>query len=148
VPPADFTHLALIVADLDASLAFYRRYTELRVADERHESGGGRVAWLTDEIRRFALILVCPGRLSLRNRLALAIARRLPPANHLGFEFGSREQVEELCTLAAREDVLRREPRDHGPPVGFYGMLTDPDGNSVELSFGQDTRKVFERSAP
>ena len=145
---ADFTHVALIVADLDASIAFYRRYTGLTLVDERREDTGARVAWLTDDARRFVLVLVGPGRVSLRSRLALALAGRIPPANHLGFEFPTREQVEELCEQAQREGILRRAPSEHGPPVGFYGMVADPDGNSVELSFGQDTREVLVRSEP
>ena len=140
----DFTHLALIVSDIEASVSFYQRYAELTLADERREAGGARVVWLTDDARRFVLVLVGPGRMSWRSRIAVAVARRVPPANHLGFEFETREQVERLCELAQSEGILRRAPRDHGPPVGFYGMVADPDGNSVELSFGQATRSVLE----
>jgi hypothetical protein len=27
---------------------------------------------------------------------------------------------------------------DHGPPVGYWGSVTDPDGHNLELSYGQE----------
>jgi len=40
-------------------------------------------------------------------------------------------------TLLRSDGVLELEPRDAGPIVGYFCMLRDPDGNSVEFSFGQ-----------
>jgi lactoylglutathione lyase len=27
---------------------------------------------------------------------------------------------------------------DFGPPVGYWAFIADPDGNTLELSFGQE----------
>ena len=144
---ADFTHVALHVADLEASLAFYRTYAGLEVFDRRETPAGGRVAWLTSPSRRFVLVLVAPRRLRLRHRVARALARLAPPGSHLGIELGSRAEVEALCRRARAEGILRRAPAEHGPPVGFYGMLSDPDGNNVELSHDQETRQALGEAA-
>ena len=142
---ADFTHVALHVRDLERSLAFYREFGKLRVFEERGGPGGSRVAWLASESQRFVLVLVAPRRLSWRHRIGRALAKVLPPPSHLGVELGSREEVEALCEVARQRGILRRAPVDRGPPVGFYGMIADPDGNNVELSHGQTTRSVLEQ---
>ena len=54
---ADFTHIALHVTNLEASLSFCREYAQLRVFDERSTPDGSRVAWLASESRRFVLVL-------------------------------------------------------------------------------------------
>ena len=42
-----------------------------------------------------------------------------------------------LTHVARADGMLELEPRDAGPIVGYFCMLRDPDGNSVEFSFGQ-----------
>jgi hypothetical protein len=27
---------------------------------------------------------------------------------------------------------------DSGPPVGYFGVIVDPDGHNLELAFGQE----------
>jgi catechol 2,3-dioxygenase-like lactoylglutathione lyase family enzyme len=39
--------------------------------------------------------------------------------------------------MAIAEGVLRKEPEYLGDPVGYYVFFADPDGNTLELSFGQ-----------
>ena len=31
----------------------------------------------------------------------------------------------------------------HGPPIGHTAFLRDPDGNQLELSFGQEIERFF-----
>ena len=145
---ADFTHIALHVADLEASLKFYQDYASMSVLEQRETPDGSRVVWLANTSRRFVLVLVAPRRMRLRHRLAREIARILPPASHLGVELGSREEVVRLCERARSEGILRRAPAEHGPPVGFYGMISDPDGNNFELSYDQTTRSALEQAGP
>ncbi len=33
---------------------------------------------------------------------------------------------------------------DSGPPVGYWAFFRDPDGNTLELSYGQDVRSAVE----
>lgn len=137
-----FIHLALVVADLQASIAFYTRYAGMKVVHRRRDRGGGETAWLNDGKRPFVLVLVAhrrrsAGRMLLRG-IARAISRYLARPAHLGIACASREEVEALCRQAAAEGRLLKPANDAGPIVGFYGMLADPDGYNLELSYGQE----------
>ena len=37
-----------------------------------------------------------------------------------------------------RDGCLVAGPTDSGPPIGYWAFLRDPDGHTLELSFGQD----------
>ena len=137
-----FIHLAIVVSDLEASIAFYERYAGLRVVHRRHDRGGGETAWMNDGARPFVLVLVAHVRRSglrlVLRRIARAIALFVARPAHLGISCASREEVEARCREAAREGCLLTPANDAGPVVGFYGMLSDPDGYNLELSHGQE----------
>ncbi len=123
------THLALHVRDLDACVAFYRRFCGLGVV---HERGGGnkRVVWLAEPGRErdfiFVLIGGGPGRDQGENDYS-----------HIGFAVESRAAVDAVAGRAREAGCLMWEPRDEPYPVGYYCGLRDPDGNVVEFSYGQ-----------
>ena len=133
-----FTHVALPVTDLDASIAFYGQYTRLRVVHRRAQATapGREVAWLSDATRPFVLVLVG----------APAVERPLGPFAHLGIACASRDEIEQLCALAKSAGCLRGEPRDTGGPAGFLAILDDPDGHTLELSYGQDVGFAVEQA--
>ena len=121
------THVALVVSDLDASIPFYERYAGMQVVHRRSTSEGG-VAWLSDLTRPFVIVL------------AQGPAREpgLGPFGHLGVACPSRAEVDRLANRAAAEGILRKGPHDSGPPVGYWALLADPDGHTLELTFGQE----------
>jgi hypothetical protein len=41
-----------------------------------------------------------------------------------------------LCALARGEGRLLNGPRDAGPPIGYVAAIRDPDGHTLEVSFG------------
>ena len=116
------THVALPVRDLDASIGFYARYAQMQVVHRRDS-----VVWLSDRTRPFVIVL-----------MASETVRPLEPFAHLGVACVSREEVDRLCGLARAEDVLVSGPADYGPPVGYWAFLRDPDGHTLEVSFGQE----------
>jgi catechol 2,3-dioxygenase-like lactoylglutathione lyase family enzyme len=117
------THVALPVRSLAASVAFYGKYANMHPVHQR--SG---VVWVSDRTRPFALVLI---------ETASEIKPLLPMA-HLGVGVGSREEVDRLCRLAREEQCLAREPHDSGPPVGYWALMRDPDGHTLEIAFGQE----------
>ena len=73
---------------------------------------------------------------------------RLEGIAHLGIACASRREVDELCARARAEDALALEPRADPGPAGYWGLLRDPDGHNVELSYGQEVgRAVSEARA-
>jgi catechol 2,3-dioxygenase-like lactoylglutathione lyase family enzyme len=133
------THIAFSVRDVEASIDFYARYAAMKVVHERPAEGGlGRIVWLSDLTRAFVLVLLPSANPD----------PPLGPFNHLGFGVASREEVERLAELARAEGRLTLPPTDSGPPVGYWTLLTDPDGHTVEIAHGQEVGlAVFDASA-
>lgn len=125
-----FTHVAFMVRDLDKSLAFYRRYAGMDVIHSREPDlpTARKVAWLTDHTRPFALALV---------QADIVTDTPLGHFGHLGIACATREEIDRKTAMAAKEGVLRKAPEDLGDPVGYYVFFADPDGNTLELSYGQ-----------
>ncbi|AXU96492.1 bleomycin resistance protein [Erwinia persicina] len=125
-----FTHVAFEVQDLQKSIDFYQRYAGMQVVHQR-EPGvpeAEKVAWLSDLTRPFALVLV-----------QTAVRRDTPlgPFGHLGVACATREEIDRKVALAEKEGVLRKAPVQFPEPVGYWAFFADPDGNTLELSYGQ-----------
>jgi catechol 2,3-dioxygenase-like lactoylglutathione lyase family enzyme len=120
------THIALTVADLDASIGFYARYAGMKVVHERKDTT--RVAWISDLTRPFVLVLIQVPRVEFR----------LAGFNHIGVGCASRDEVDRLSALAREDGCLALGPTDSGYPVGYWAFLRDPDGHQLEISFGQE----------
>jgi catechol 2,3-dioxygenase-like lactoylglutathione lyase family enzyme len=123
VTDVGLTHVALPVTNLDRSVAFYASYAAMQVV---HRRTG--VVWLSDRTRPFVIVLI----------ETQDVADPLRPVAHLGVACGSRQDVDALCRRAREEDVLLAGPFDYGPPVGYWAFLRDPDGHTLEVSYGQE----------
>lgn len=131
---ASFTHIALPCHDLDASLAWYERFTPLRVV-QRMADDVGESAWIgqpgaTDT--PFVVVLVCFDRDRAAGPHPL-----LAPFAHLGIELPTRDAVDDIAEAGRAAGCLAWEPQQLPAPVGYICALTDPDGNMVEFSFDQ-----------
>jgi catechol 2,3-dioxygenase-like lactoylglutathione lyase family enzyme len=60
-----------------------------------------------------------------------------PRMAHFGYDLASRAAVDAIAAHGQSEGLLMQGPGDAGPIVGYFCMLTDPDGNLVEFSHGQ-----------
>lgn len=122
------THVAFSARRLEASVGFYEKYARMTCV-HRREAGAVRVAWMTDHTRPFVVVLVeAPGREDAP----------LGPFGHLGVACETPAEVDRLCAAARADGILRKEPTDSGPPVGYWAFIADPDGNTLELSYGQE----------
>ena len=144
-PPASLlTHIALPVKDLDATLAFYERYTTLVNIHERLDPTTGlRSVWLanqrdvTDAAARFVIVLIC-------GKLPTAVTGDikeeygfLRSISHLGISLDSRDDVDRVAAMAKEEGCLLLGPMYRNEVVGYICIVTDPDGNNVEFSVEQ-----------
>ncbi len=123
------THVALPVTDLDTSIGFYATYARMQVV---HRRPG--VVWLSDKTRPFVLVLAQTPE----------VVDPLRPFAHLGVGCESREEIDRLCDVARSEDRLIGGPADSGPPVGYWAFIRDPDGHTLEVSFGQEVGLTVE----
>jgi catechol 2,3-dioxygenase-like lactoylglutathione lyase family enzyme len=131
------THVALPVSNVEASLDFYRRFAEMDVVHRRRdEETGDQVVWVSDRTRPFVIVLIEQGRPS----------GVLTGFSHLGIGCDSREEVDRRTALARQEGRTVRGPFDSGPPVGYWAFITDPDGNNLELSYGQEVGITVEEA--
>jgi catechol 2,3-dioxygenase-like lactoylglutathione lyase family enzyme len=117
------THVALPATNLDAIIAFYTKYARMQVVYH----GPGTI-WLSDRTRPFVIVLL----------EQLTVDHPLLPMAHLGVRCQDREEVDRLCNMARSEGRLLVAPVDLGPPIDYRGFIRDPDGHTLEVSFGQE----------
>lgn len=127
--PARLTHVALFVADIERTVAFYRQFAGLHLVHDRIDDGV-RVVWLSEQEERPRFVIVAI-------QAAPGISGEPPHMAHLGYDLPSRAAVDELAARARAAGVLQQGPVDAGAIVGYFCMLRDPDGNLVEFSHGQ-----------
>jgi lactoylglutathione lyase len=128
-----WTHIALPSSDLDASIAWYTKFTPLVVLDRR-EDADGQSAWLSHDRQvdnPFILVLV----MFWKDKGTPAPI--MAPFAHIGIEVPSRHDVEAIADRARAEGCLTWEPTDMPDPIGFICAITDPDGNVIEISHNQ-----------
>lgn len=120
------THVALPVAHWNETLDFYRDFASMEVVHERGEPGE-RVAWISDRTRPFVVVL-----------LERSVDHRLGGWSHLGVGVQSRQDVDEALASATESGFDVLGPFDAGPPVGYWGIIADPNGHNLEIAFGQE----------
>ncbi|MEM9034431.1 MAG: VOC family protein [Actinomycetota bacterium] len=139
------THIALPVEDLDATLAFYDKFTDLALIHERYdEDTKMRTAWLANErdrtvdgAARFVIVLI---EGSLPKQITGDIEEEygfLTSISHLGLSLDSREEVDRIAELAKEDGCLLLGPMYRNEVVGYICIVTDPDGNNLEFSVEQ-----------
>ena len=123
------THIALPASDIGRSVEFYAAYAEMQVVHRRIDrETGAEVVWLSDHTRPFVIVLI----------QTPSVRPVLSPLAHLGIGCKSREAVDKLCDKARHAGLLVEEPKDSGYPIGYWAFLRDPDGHTLELSYGQE----------
>ena len=135
-----FTHIALVCTDAERTIDFYARYAGMKVIHDRidNEDGGARVFWLSDLSRPFAIVFL----------ESSDDEAPLGPFGHLGVCVESRAQVDRLVSLAKSEARGVKGPNDYGPPVGYWAFIQDPDGHTLEVSYGQELRLAVDAAEP
>jgi catechol 2,3-dioxygenase-like lactoylglutathione lyase family enzyme len=133
------THIALPVADIDRSIDFYAKYAGMEVVHRRIDAETGvAVVWLSDRTRPFVIVLIQKEDVN----------PVLSPLAHLGVGCKSRADLDKLCDAARQSGVLLQEPKDSGYPIGYWAFLRDPDGHTLELSYGQEIGLTVKKLAP
>ncbi len=132
-----WTHIALRVDDIRASIEWYRTFTPLELLDQRQDDYGYG-AWLgqPDSVDRpFILVLsqFFPATDPYRDTPKVVLA----PFAHFGIELPEHADVDAIAARAAKAGCLAMRPKQMPVPIGYICMLRDPDGNLVEFSHDQ-----------
>ena len=129
----ELTHIAFLVSSVDSTADFYIKYCGLKVLQRRVDPKTGyRVIWLGADLN-FVIVAMESEKKPIQS-----IAK---PLSHLGFSLGSREEVDQIATVAREEGLLNYGPVYFDSVVGYICEILDPDGNSVEFSYGQELGK-------
>ena len=124
-----FTHVALLVSDVDKTADFYIKYCHLKVISRRMDPNTGyRVIWLGEDLK--FVIVAFEGEKKPMQSL-------VKPLSHLGFSLQSKEEVDKISEIAKKEGLLNYGPIFIDADVGYICEILDPDRNSIEFSFGQ-----------
>jgi len=134
---SSLTHFALHVGDADVSAAFYEQFAGMRVIRAWEDQGGGglKIKWLKSSAASnpFVLVLLEGKSHQFDDRPQATIG----PLSHFGFALDGREEIDAIAEKGAAAGVLLMAPRDSSEIVGYHCYLRDPNGHSVEFSFGQ-----------
>ncbi|ACC84384.1 VOC family protein [Nostoc punctiforme] len=132
-----FTHIALAVTNIDASISFYAKYAQMKVVHRRtDQTTHVDVAWISDLTRPFVIVLI----------KAAKVEGSLSPQSHLGVAYQNCEAIDCLCNEARAEEILLDGPNDWGFPVGYWAYIRDPDGHTLEISYGQEISFTVEQA--
>ncbi len=142
---ARWTHIALQVGDIDATIAWYEEFTPLELVERRADDDGFG-AWLgMPGPTNNPFILVVVQFLPDKNPFADTPLATLTPFAHLGIELPTRADVDALAERAAEAGCLVMPPTKLPAPIGYITTLQDPDGNMVEFSWDQGVYAALER---
>lgn len=122
-----FTHIALPCSNLEETIAFYQEYADFECVHQRVDNNV-RVAWLSDKTRPFIIVFLETNK----------IGTPLGPLAHLGVGVKSKDEVDRLANKARAAGIEVSGPKDYGHPAGYLTFLHDPDGHTLELSYGQE----------
>lgn len=144
-PTSLLTHIALPVRSMADMMAFYERYTTMKLIHERKDDDTGlRSVWLanerdiTEEGARFVIVLI-EGQVP-RDVVGEEMKEHygfLDSFSHLGFSLDSRDEVDRVAAMAKEEGCLVLGPMYRNEVVGYICLIRDPDGNNLEFSVEQ-----------
>jgi lactoylglutathione lyase len=134
---ARWTHVALRVSDIDATIAWYLEFTPLELLDRRQDDDGYG-AWLGHrEVGEHPFVLVLAQFFPDRDPFAPHPIAKLAPFNHIGIELPERADVDDVAARGEAAGCLVFPAKQMPDPIGYICMLQDPDGNLVEFSYDQ-----------
>jgi catechol 2,3-dioxygenase-like lactoylglutathione lyase family enzyme len=138
-----WTHIALAVKDIEASIAWYERFTHLTLLS-RAEDADGKNAWIGDSSKADSPFILVLGQFyEGHDPFAPMPHPPMGPFAHIGIELPTKEAVDDIAAKAKAEGCLAFGPMRMPKQIGYICFVKDPDGNTVEYSFDQG---VYEKA--
>ncbi|MCP3853965.1 MAG: VOC family protein [Actinomycetia bacterium] len=134
---ARWTHIALRVKDINATIDWYTDFTPMELLDRR-EDDMGYGAWLgMPGPTEHPFLLVVAQFFTETDPFTDNPRAVLAPFAHIGIEMPDRADVDAIAARGHQAGHLGMPPTMMPSPVGYICMLEDPDGNMVEFSWDQ-----------
>jgi len=136
-------------SQLAGSIAFYERFTNLRVIDRHSDasSTGMEVAWLSDrpafDENGFVLVLQ---EGTPRSVPGAKPQSPLEPISHLDLRYRRERPWMPAPTEGKNVGLLQFGPTFLNPNAGYLCIIRDPDGHNVEFSHGQALGKPLDHT--
>ena len=122
-----WTHIALCVKDIDATIAWYERFTHLRLL-ARGEDEDGKNAWIGDPSDAESPFVLVAGQFyEGHDPFSPALHPPLGPFAHIGIELPSKAMVDEMAEQARAEGCLAFGPMQMPKQMGYICFLKDHD---------------------
>ena len=138
-----WTHIALRVKDVDATIAWYERHTHLSLLS-RGQDENGKNAWIGDSSQvKSPFVLVVGEFFEGHDPFAPATHAPLGPFAHIGIELPAKQMVDDMAARAKAEGCLAFGPVQMPKQIGYICFVKDPDGNTIEFSYDQG---VYEKA--
>ena len=122
-------HLAFQTLDAKRAAQFYCDWAGMKIVHERQDPGSThRVAWVraADDAGGLTVVLFEVDAIKAGGRM-----------DHFGLHVASRAEVDVIAERAAAQNILVEGPLYSGPVIGYYCIISDPDGNRLEFSCEQ-----------
>ncbi len=134
---ARWTHIALRVGDIDATIEWYEEFTPLELIEKRQDDAGYG-AWLgMREQGEHPFILVVAQFFEASDPFKDSPRAVLAPFAHFGIEYPNKEDVDAIAAKGETAGCLAMPATMMPAPIGYICMLNDPDGNTIECSWDQ-----------
>ena len=122
VKPVQLGHVNIRVRELDRSIKFYREVLGLEVTHRREG-----IVFLSANNLSHELAM------SPLGREALGPDQAQVGTNHVAWQMGSFEDLQQMCRHLQEQQIAIRRIRQNAASVGVY--FADPDGNENEVYY-------------
>ncbi len=141
-----WTHLAIAVKDVEATIAWYENFTHLSVL-ARHEDVDGKNVWLGDKSAKHNPFILVAGQFyEGHDPFAPSPHMPLGPFAHIGIELPSKTDIDAMAEKGREAGCLAYGPVQMPKEIGYICFLKDPDGNTIEFSYDQGVLEEAKRS--
>ena len=128
-----FNNMSLHVSDMQASHEFYRTWAGLELAHVGRETLSCRLT-TPGQDKPFQLVLCSD---SACNDASCRAAPKSGDISHIGIAVQSIEELKDIYNRAVAKNIINWPLQERPFPAGTLFSIKDPDGNTVEFSYGQ-----------
>ncbi len=130
-PRMKFSHLGLVVSDLEAMQEFYTRVLGFELTDKGTTGSGATMAFMTLDPAEHHQVFLVDGKPDGELPANRFMPGTGPVLHHLSFRLASLKELRRMFDRLGAESDRKIDTVTHGVCWALY--TTDPEGNSLEF---------------